>query len=958
MRKKIAIALIILALLYVAGGFFALPYFLRPVLEEKLSTALSRQVSIDDIDINPCTLSVCIKGVSIGEKQGKEKFVSFDELLVNVQARSLIRRALIVQEVSLKRPKVRITRLDKNLYSFSDLLKKKSPQQPKVQKKPFFFSVANIRIAGGAVDFIDLPAHAMHKATDINLAIPFVSNIDEFLDIFVQPSFAAGINGTQFTLAGQTKPFKDSLETTLALNLKSISIPFYMGYLPANLKMSVPSGTLDIKTKVSYVQHKGRKPTLDVSGDFDVHSLSVLDAGGRPLLSLPDALITLAPSPVLAKTIHIAKVEIKSPEVFIRKDKDGRLNMTGLVSGNKSSDAPKKEPDGNPLLLSIDTIALSNGTVRYADLSKESPVNLVLDEMNIKAAGISTKQGAKGKIDLSSRLNEKCTVSSTVSVGLKPLVCDAGINVQGLEPGWLQPYFTDKLRIAVTRGKVSVQGTASVEKRPGSKLKAGFAGDIRLADFASVDKRQADDFIKCRGLSLNKFRLGINPGYIDIGTVRLNQFFTRILIYPKGGVNLLMAVRKDEKKGGAPPAPAKKPLFERITVGRVVMDKGRLSFIDKSVKPGYSADITDIGGTIKGISSARSARADVNISAMLNRSAPLLVKGTINPFKENLFVNLRTGLNGLDLSPMTPYSGKFAGYTIEKGKLSLDLTYLINHKDLVAQNNVLIDQFTFGDSVQSPKATKLPVRFAVALLKNKDGKIDLKLPVKGRTDDPKFSVFGVVVQILKNLVVKAAASPFLVLEAMYPGASQLNTMEFAYGSDNLPQGHEPKLDSLIRILEDKPALNLEIRGFADPVQDRQGLADQTYDRKIKTQKLKNLIDKGKTAVSVDGITITPDEYEHYLKKAYETERFSKPTNALGIALSLKKEEMEKLIREHIAINDSDLRLLALSRAQKIQEYLTAAQKIAPSRIFLIEAQSLMPGRKPEAKDSRVDLTLK
>jgi outer membrane protein OmpA-like peptidoglycan-associated protein len=201
------------------------------------------------------------------------------------------------------------------------------------------------------------------------------------------------------------------------------------------------------------------------------------------------------------------------------------------------------------------------------------------------------------------------------------------------------------------------------------------------------------------------------------------------------------------------------------------------------------------------------------------------MKGRINPFRENLFVDLHTTLTGLDLSPMTPYSGKYAGYTIEKGKLSLDLAYLIDRKELDSRNRVLIDQFNFGDSVESESATRLPVKFAVSLLKDAQGTIKIKLPVKGRTDDPEFSVLRIIGQILKNLIIKAASSPFALLESMYPGASELRSVEFAPGRSDLRDAELKKLGTLAGILADKPSLRLEISGYVDREQDRLGLAD-------------------------------------------------------------------------------------------------------------------------------------
>lgn len=956
MVRKLAIVSVILVLVYAVSGFFILPAYLKPTLEKKLSAALSRTVTIDTIDVNPFTLSMRVRGFTVRERQGNAPFVSFEELSVNVQARSLIKRGPVVRELVLKRPAFTLVRLDKKTYNFSDLLKKSAPSAGAEPKKPLLFSIGNIRIENGSVSFRDIPAGAAHKAEEINMTIPFISNMDEFLDIFVQPRFSARINGTLFTLTGQTKPFKDSLETSLGLDLRGISLPFYMGYLPADLKLGVSSGILDLKTSFSYIQYKKRKPSLTARGNMTVRSLSVTDPEGQPLLNLPEARLMLAPSLLMDKTIDISKIEIGSPELFIRKDRTGRLNLAAINSGGKK----KKAGKGGGMTLNIHEISLSGGSVGFTDLSKESPVRLTLDEVNAKARNISTKQGSKGSLDLSSRLNRNCTISALAEVGMKPLLITAGLDVQGLEPGWVQPYFTDSLRIIVTRGSVSSKGRVTVEKREGRPLSAAFDGAIKLRDFISLDKSSADDFIRCRGLALDGVKAGINPGFIDIGSIRLTDFSSRILKNPDGKLNLESIVRKKGTKAkiAAQTGPKKKSSFERISIKRVVLDNARLHFTDRSVRGGYSADLARLKGTIRGLSSNRNARAEVDLSGILNRNAPVLIRGRINPFADNLFVDLRTKLTDLDLSPASPYSGTFVGYVIEKGKLSLDLTYLIDRKNLDSQNNVFIDQFTFGDSVDSPKATKLPVRFAVALLKDAHGKIDLKLPVKGRTDDPKFSVTGIILTMVKNLIVKAATSPFLLLEAMYPGASQSNTMEFAYGRTDLPEDIQAKAGTISKILDDKPSMNLEIRGYSDPQEDRQGLADYLFEKKLKAQKIRDLVKKGQGVNSARDVTIRPEEYALYLKKAYKAEEFEKPRNAVGMPVALTPQEMERLIREHIEVKDGDLRLLALGRAQRVQEYLVSTGKISPSRIFLIDTEDSVPEKRQGVRGSRVELMLK
>ena len=171
---------------------------------------------------------------------------------------------------------------------------------------------------------------------------------------------------------------------------------------------------------------------------------------------------------------------------------------------------------------------------------------------------------------------------------------------------------------------------------------------------------------------------------------------------------------------------------------------------------------------------------------------PLRSLAKLIPLRDDLFVDIKARIKDLDLSPTTPYSGKYAGYTIEKGKLSFDLKYLIVKRKLDSQNNIFIDQFTFGDKVESPQATKLPVKLAVALLKDRKGEIKLDLPVTGSLDDPKFSVWGVILKILVNLISKAATSPFSLLGAAFGGGEELSYVEFDYGSTAITEPNAKK----------------------------------------------------------------------------------------------------------------------------------------------------------------------
>ena len=288
----------------------------------------------------------------------------------------------------------------------------------------------------------------------------------------------------------------------------------------------------------------------------------------------------------------------------------------------------------------------------------------------------------------------------------------------------------------------------------------------------------------------------------------------------------------------------------------------------------------------------------------------------------------------------------------------MDLKYLIVNKKLDAENKIFFDQLTLGDRVESPQATKLPVKFGISLLKDRKGEIRLDVPVTGRLDDPKFSVFRIVLQVIGNLLVKAATSPFALIGAMVGGGEQLEYAEFEYGSAELKDETVKKLNTIAKALQDRPGIKLDAEGHVDMEKDRDALKTLFFQRKMKTQKMKETAGKGQPSGSVDEIKIEPKEYERYLKKAYKEEKFPKPKNLIGLEKSIPVPEMEKLMLTHLQVKEADLQDLASERSRKVKDFLVREGKIEPERIFLVEAKSLSPEKKENLKDSRVVFSLK
>jgi uncharacterized protein involved in outer membrane biogenesis len=974
--KKIFIGLIIFFAAFTLLGFFGLPPILKFILAKKLSENLHREVTINQIKLNPYALSIAVRGLTIKDKDSSETFVSFEEIFVNLQSLSALKRALILSEIRLKQPFIKITQHPDGSYNFSDLIEKKETKPPEPEKeksKPLNFSLNNIKIENGSVDLLDESKKKKHTIRELNIGVPFLSNIPYYVETYVQPSFSANINGTPYTIQGKTKPFTESHETTFDININDLNIPYYLAYVPMKMNFKIASAYLDTQTQISFVQPKGEKPSLTVTGNISVKNIAVNDQQNKPLFRLPLLSISIAPSRPIEKFIHLSKLSIQSPGLEIQRDGKGTLNIQTLFrETGEIKPAPKKVEDSTPFSLNIDEVQLTGGKISFSDLTPSEPVTMTVKNLDLKVEKISTAKNSKGKLSLSLLLNKRGTISTTGSIGIDPVSAELKMDLKGIEIDAFQSYFADKIKIAVTSGAFSTTGNLSLGSAGNQELKINYRGNAALSNFSSIDKANAEDFLKWESLSFNDLNVGTNPLLMDIKGISLTNFYSRVIMNAGGTLNLQEILEKDKPKTETPPPPVtqekttpqeKAPLSPKessnnIKIGTITLQGGRIDFTDRSLKPDYSVKLAEIGGRISGLSSEETTLADLELRGKLDDYAPLEITGKINPLKEDLYVDLKVRFKDIELSPMTPYSGKYVGYTIEKGKLSFDLKYLIVKKKLDSQNSILLNQFTLGDKVESPNATKLPVKLAISLLKDRAGEIKLDIPVTGSLDDPKFSIWGIILKILINLIAKAATSPFSLLGAVFGGGEELSFVEFDYGITTLTEPNAKKIETIVKALHDRPSLKMDVEGHVDMEKDREGLKQYLFNKKLKAQKLKEMVKKREPAIPVDDVKIEPAEYGKYLKMAYKEEKFPKPRNFLGIAKDLPDPEMEKLMLTHIEIKEGDLRTLATQRAMKVKDAILKSGQVEPERIFILEPKSLSPTKKEKIKDSRVDFKLK
>ena len=663
--------------------------------------------------------------------------------------------------------------------------------------------------------------------------------------------------GEAFELKGSLTLSPLASEGTVAL--AKVVLKKYAPYFIDAVRFDIHSGTLDARSGYSFVQGE-EGPEFRLSGlGATVSDLRLRQREEKEeFLVLPEFAVKDAEVDPVKKEITIGGIATAKGSVDVRRSAGGGMNVSRLVPDDGQTAAPAgaadpraksrgKKPAEKPWRIVIKDTVVDRYSVRFEDRTTDPPVEIALDRLRLKAENLSTAGKQRGKFSFAALYNRKGTVSLGGTFAVDPPSMNARLQAKNLPIGPVQPYFTEKVKILLTGGAISAEGNVSFDAPKEKPVRAGFRGEVSVNDFSSMDKALGEEFLKFASLHFGGVEVGYNPTSVAIREIALADFYSRIIVNPNGTLNVQGIVAKDgagQDNAALKPAPATAASADNaaqapgvpVRIDTVTLQGGSVNFSDQYIRPNYSASLVEIGGRVSGLSSEESRLADIDLRGKLENSAPLEIVGKINPLAKDLFLDLKVDFRDMELSPLSPYSGRYAGYGIQKGKLTLNLKYHIEKGKLDSENKVFLDQFTFGDAVDSPDATKLPVRLAVALLKDRSGEIHLDLPVTGSVDDPKFSIWGVVWKIVVNLLVKAATSPFALLGALFGGGEQLSYLEFPPGIGDVPPGEEGKLGNLEKALHERPALKLEIEGHVDLEKDREGMRQLLFRRKVAAQK--------------------------------------------------------------------------------------------------------------------------
>ncbi len=597
--------------------------------------------------------------------------------------------------------------------------------------------------------------------------------------------------------------------------------------------------------------------------------------------------------------------------------------------------APPKQSDGPEWSWQIAALTLDRYDLRWNDETTVPAVALHAAPLALNLKNVSNKTGNLAQVSLALGLNSRGLVSVQGDFGFNPMAGTLTYRAEKIDLTALQGYLARVTRLGLSHGELASNGTVRLLRDSEGSLAPGFSGDLALSDIACTAPGSQTELLNWAMLRVKDIDFASAPRHVAIGSVELTDFAARIELDSQGKLNLQALAGAPASAEDAHPviAPASTEASvpvttgspsvtpPAVTIGHIAFSGGQVDFSDQFIKPSYRAHLNEVSGEIGTIT--EQLAGDVQLHARLDDSAPVELTGKINPIARPIELDLQARATDIQLPALTPYAGRYVGYGIEKGSLSVDLSYHIADGRLAARNKLRLDQLTFGNRVDSPDAIKLPILLAVSLLKDKNGLIDIDLPISGTLNDPKFSVGDIILKTLVQLLERAVTSPFRLLASAFGNsAEELGYVEFAPGQSELDPAAIERLTSLARALNERKGLSLEIAGRADPNSDGVAAPGKAA--------------SGRSAMS----------------NALAT--FATLTSALISA----PPAASATVQAPEPLSPDALRALANRRAAAARAWLTGPGAIDPNRVFIVAPVLNAVGITDQGKPNRVDFSLR
>ncbi|AZC26023.1 putative exported protein [Pseudomonas sessilinigenes] len=942
-------ALLTALALYSLLGFFILPGIALRVANQQLANYATTPAHIQRIELNPFSLELTVWGLGIGEP-GKEQ-VAFERLYANLQLDSLWTRALHLADVELDQPKTEILFDKEGKLNLLGLFKlpasEPTPSDP--EAKPFPVRIERIKLAGGYVHFQDLrpsePIEFLYNKLDFEL-----KNLSTLPDDSADMTLVAtGPDGGQIDWSGNFSVTPLASEGTLKVTDGKMKA--WWPYVRDAVPLVLEEGQVSLDTHYKFSLDKGTELLLD-KASVSIAPFAIKAPDGRPLARLERLDVSETTVDLAKQQVVVGKISSQKLETWAAREADGQLDWQKLFASQPAKPAPKHEPataeapkeptaPSKPWQVLLKDVQLRNYQVHLADRQVKPAVALEVGPLNLDLKNFDSLNQSPFTLKLDTGLGKQGRIDASGEFNLNPISAKLKVQTKDIDLRVAQSYISPFIRLELRSGMLG--SDLAVDLKKVEPLAFSITGRANVDQLHTLDTLKTRDFVKWKQVVVE----GLNYQHGDslsISRINLMQPYARFIINDDRTTNvddllIPQPAGSASKSSAKPAASSSKPLG--IHIGEIAINDGSANFADLTLTPNFATAVQQLNGRIGTIDSRQAKPADVDVKGKVDRYAPVTIKGSVNPFDPMSALDIATSFKRVELTTLTPYSGKFAGFRIRKGRLNLDLHYMITKGQLKAENKLVVEQLQLGEKVDSPDAVDLPIRLAVALLKDTDGKISIELPISGDLNNPQFSVMPIVWQTLRNLVLRAAQAPFKFIGGLISGggSEDLGSVSFTPGSSELSKESESSLTNLAKALQERPTLRLEIEGTSAQSSDGPLIAEQRLEREYQYNYYKILQRRGdKVPAQASLLQVPEGEKAPLLEGIYRTRLKQQPPAEWN---QLSRDERSAKLREGLikywGASEVLLRQLGQERASSIKDFLVEKGQLADDRVYFIDA---------------------
>ncbi len=945
--------------IYAALGFFWLPTLVKSKLPAFIQQETGRKASVLMVRFDPFSLQLSLQGFEFQEPDS-QLFIGFDDFFIDINAlQSIGQAALVIDKVLLIKPVVRIAKHQDGTFNFKDLLRDKNeakqdacPEPCRWGGKIFPLNIRILSIAEGKLDWEDAHLKSPEKETvyPINIAIEnFTTQTDKPSSLSLSLALNSGgkldwqgiIGLNPLSSSGHIKLDNVQLPRVRALALQNFVQLDLQGY-----------ELFEADYKADYVDNKFN---VNVNqGKFELRDFQIsATAQDKALVKMLKLAVTGIGFNLENHELAIDSVAADDADFKVGLNAEGVFNYQSLLPVANTEAGPvepeqaqEPAPQQTPWNIKINTVALNNFGLTFEDQTLKKPATVTAKPINLKLTNFSNAAGASLPFQLSVGLNKTGLIKLDGNTVIEPLSAQIAVDVKDIALENFQAYVDKFARLDIIDGTLAIDGKFLVAKSAQDKLEVKFTGNTKIADLLTRDQLKNKDFVKWENLTLNGIDVDFPANQYSAETLIINKPYARVVIRKDKTVNFgdIMITDKSKPKTAVNNAQttAPKPKFK---LGKIQVIDGSSDFADLSLILPFAAQIKSLDGGASGISSEQKSTVKVELKGNAYDLAPVDINGEISPYLGDY--NVTVNFTGMPMPLISSYMVQFAGYKVEKGKMSLELNYKVANKQLTASNSILIDQLELGEKVENPNAVSLPLELAVALMKDSDGKIKIDVPISGSLEDPQFSISHLVVDALVNAISKVVTSPFRALASLIGSEQDLSTISFSAGDAVLHKQQISKLEDLAKALKTRPVLKLEIKGAAFQEQDWPAVSDDALYDQLKRIKAAEVNKKGGRKIRAEYVEISDQDYRRLMEQLF-AEKFplmveksllgtlrlvgSQADTNTDKFYAVAKEKLSAIIKPE----PQRLKDLAAQRAQAIANYIVQKGGIANDRIFILD----------------------